>query len=877
MSSITTKPAAATGHRRRNGLLRDSIPYVVTALLVLLFCGYVFDLRHQDLRVPMGLPWGDYLSHATIVKGVMQHGWYTTIPMVGAPHGLDFHDYPMAEGLHFIFFQIAGILRMPVMLTINLYYILGYVLIALTSLYVFRALRLPLAPAIAACLLFAFMPHHWMRGESHLMLSSYYMIPLTVLVILWLAGGEEFVRRLPQDPWFRYRLTRRGAAAAVICALTGSAGIYYAVFGMVFLAIMALFRFARCPRLGQALNGLMPIAFIGSFLILNLSPSIVYWMRHGANNAVAARDPSEADVYGMKIVQLLLPIIDHRIPLLAHWKSTYLSVTNSHVPNGDLTVTLGIVAGFGFLCLVAWLFFGQDDHTWGSQLLTQLSVLNMSAVLIATIGGFGSLFAFVVSPQIRAYHRVSIYIAFFSLLAVLILIRRMELWWFRSENRARLLHFAAAAVMFAGLWDITPTGLAAPREVLASVESDRNFIRSIEADVPRGSMIYQLPYHPFPEYGDSNKMLDYDPFRGYLYSDHLRWSYGAMRGRPADEWQKQVASLPVSQMLITLAEAGFQGIYIDRNGYADGADELIGRFGVLLAVSPVRSADQRFVFFPMMRYAAGLKRDSGIGWESTHEEILQLPIAVSWKGCTSEAGKDFWCPYDAELQFENDGAKTRSIHLQATFQSATGAAASLTFGAPISRTIDIAAGGQPFSVNLAVPPGHLRVKLHSDATRLIVAADPRVLVFAILNLDITGANQLADVIHSQPAVTGSPALNLHPIDLAFIGCTPASGGKNFWCPFDGALELTNSGSEPRYIRIAAKFQTAANGPALLTMGALLAKTLPISQTAVPFAADLILPPGKHTITLHCDGKRYAAPTDPRVLVFSILDLDVSDR
>jgi hypothetical protein len=863
MSSTVTKPTTSAVHRYRDQLIRGSISYVATALLALLFFGYVFDLRHQDLGDPIGIPAGDYLMSATIVKGVMQHGWYTTNPMVGAPHGLDFHDFPMAEGLHFIFYQIAGILRLPVVLAMNLHYILGYILIALTSLYVFRAFRLPLAPSIAASLLFAFMPHHWIRGQYHLMLSSYYMIPLTVLVILWLAGGEEFLQHSSQDPWFRYRFTRKGIAAAVICALTGSAGIYYAVFAMAFLVIITIFRFVRRPQLSQVLTGLVPVAFIATFILLNVSPTIVYWMHHGTNSAVATRSPSEADIYGMKLAQLLMPISDHRIPLMAHWKAAYLSITGPYIPNNDVTVALGVVAGFGFLCLVFWLFFGQEDHTKDGQFLTHLSVLNMSALLIATLGGFGSLFAITVSSQIRVYSRISIYIAFFSLLALLILVRRVELLWFRSAAHAKLFHLAVAAVMFAGLWDITPAVLHASREVLASVESDRKFIHTIETTVPRGSMIYQLPYLPFPEYGNSNKMADYDPFRGYVYSDSLRWSYGAMRGRPADQWQKQVASLPVSQMLPTITEAGFQGVYIDRNGYTDAARDLIARFGALLNVSPVDSSDQRFAFFPLMSYAARLKY-GGTGSELVRQQIVQLPVAVTWKGCWEfENGKNLWCPYDADLRFENLGTTTRSIHLQATFQAATGAPATLVFGAPIAQTLQIARGGQPFSIDLAVPPGRLSIKLHSDAKRLVVAGDPRVLVFVVLNLELTGDSPIANT--------------LQPIGLAFTGCTPPTGGKNFWCPFDGALQLTNPGDEPRPIRISAKFQTGADEPGVLTMSGLLSKTVPINHVGVALAADLTLPPGKHTLDLHCDGKRYVVPSDPRVLVFSILDLDVSDR
>ena len=557
------------------------MPYAATALLALLLCGYVFDLRHQDFRVPMRFPSVDYLMSATIVKGVMQNGWYTTNPMVGAPQGLDFHDFPMAEGLHFVFYQIAGLLHVPVILAMNLHYVLGYILIALTSLHVFRAFDLPPAPSIAAALLFAFMPSHWMPAQSHLLLGSYYMIPLTVLVILWLARGEQFVQGRG--------LTRKGIAAAAICALTGSAGLYYAVFAVAFFGVITIFRLARRPTVSQALTGLLPIACIGSFLLLNMSPSILYWARNGTNSVVARRIPVEAEIYGLKITQLLLPIANHRIPALGHWKAIYLTMTNPYIPNNGVIASLGIVASFGFLSLIAWPLFKRGED---SQLLSHLSILNMSALLIATIGGFGSLFAFAVSPQIRVYSRISIYIAFFSLMAVLILIRRVKYKGFP---------FVAAIAMFAGLWDITPATLAPTPEFLAGIESDRSFIHAIESGVPPGSMIYQIPYHPFPEHGFTNKMQDYDPFRGYIYSDHLKWSYGAMEARPADAWQRHVASLPVAEMISTIAGAGFRGIYVDTLGYIDGGEDVIKRLRALLPANPIRSADQRFIFFPIVK------------------------------------------------------------------------------------------------------------------------------------------------------------------------------------------------------------------------------------------------------------------------------------
>lgn len=57
--------------------------------------------------------------------------------------------------------------------------------------------------------------------------------------------------------------------------------------------------------------------------------------------------------------------------------------------------------------------------------LACLSELNISMVLLGTIGGLGSMFAFFVSPMLRAYNRISIFIEYVSILAVALLVNEL--------------------------------------------------------------------------------------------------------------------------------------------------------------------------------------------------------------------------------------------------------------------------------------------------------------------------------------------------------------------------------------------------------------------------------------------------------------------
>jgi len=101
----------------------------------------------------------------------------------------------------------------------------------------------------------------------------------------------------------------------------------------------------------------------------------------------------------------------------------------------------------------------------------------------------------------------------------------------------------------------------------------------------------------FPERGNINKMEDYSQLIGYLHSKSLRWSYGAMHYRQTDQWQAAVSAEPPDQMIRSVAEAGFSGIFVDRFGYADNGAALEAQLRALLKSEPIADSRERYLFF----------------------------------------------------------------------------------------------------------------------------------------------------------------------------------------------------------------------------------------------------------------------------------------
>ena len=77
-----------------------------------------------------------------------------------------------------------------------------------------------------------------------------------------------------------------------------------------------------------------------------------------------------------------------------------------------------------------------------------------------------------------------------------------------------------------------------------------------------------------------------------------------MRGREAD-WQEYTSRQPPPELVDAITAAGFDGIYLDRNGYADPSVEN-GIAAALGGVTPLVSDNGRFAFFDVRPHRADL-------------------------------------------------------------------------------------------------------------------------------------------------------------------------------------------------------------------------------------------------------------------------------
>ena len=549
--------------------------YALVVILCLLILTWTMQLWRADFKVPF-MYFVDSLFYSVAIKGSIEHGWWLHNPSLGAPEGLNFESYPAMENFQFALIKLLTLFTSNHALVLNIFYLLTFPLTALTSFYFLRSFRFSFGAALIVSLLYAFLPFHFFQSY-HLMVAAYYLVPLMVLVVAWICL-EERLRG------------RKAIASLVICVIAGSCGVYYPHFFCYLLLVAGVFSWWNRRNVAPLLTALVLIVVVAGTVVINHLPSIMYQRAHGAA-AMGNRSVGDVEIMGLKITQLLLPIGGHRNEKLAALKARY---NVGPLINENDTSSLGIIGSIGFLVLIGAIFSRRQLP----PLVEALSRLNIAAVLLGTIGGFSALFALFVSAQVRAYTRISVFIAFFSFIVVAWLLDLL----FKKlpAPRLRLVYSVGlVVVLVAGVWDQTGTSFFFIPEYEKNkreYQSDAEFVGRIEASLPPNAMVFQLPYMSFPESPPLYQMKPYEHYKAYLHSKTLRWSYGAPLGDDEDKWQQTVSALPTPELVKSVRAAGFSGIYLNLDGYADRA-KLQNELRAALGVEPIWNREANLLFF----------------------------------------------------------------------------------------------------------------------------------------------------------------------------------------------------------------------------------------------------------------------------------------
>ncbi len=627
-SAPVTDPEERRGLRVRVLALESLVVSAITM---------VFLFWHLQLwRARWREPWefaGDASFYLMLIQSLGRHGTYLTNPHLGWPFGQQIYDLPQGvDNFHLGLLKIIYRLTNGPGATINVFYVLTFVMVAAMAHVVFRHLGMRRLVAGAGALLFTFFPYHWFRNEGHLLLSGYELVPLGVLLALQVMGETPPLTK--RDLSGRLRLdirSRRSLLVIAACAGLASTGAYYFVFSFALMLLGGVLVSIGSGSWRPVVSALAMSVIGGAVFAVNISPTLIYSFQHGSNTQVAARTPVETELYGLRINLLFLPREGHRIARLAE-AGGHVQEADGRGTKSETGQQLGIVGAVGLAALLALMLVAVVARDAVAQRLrgptmrqmVRLSLLTVICLLIGVISGFSFFISAVLLPEIRAYNRISIVIGFMALTAVCLMMDRgitaLAAW--RPKLRPAAAAIVVVPVFLIGMFDQTGRDKPLYAPIHERYVSDKTFFDQVTTRLGAGAKIFTLPHIAFPESGTRAQMGSYDQAMGYVYAPSLYFSWGFMMGR-APEYPYALQKLPAEEWLTDVAAIGFDGIVVFRPGFVDVVSEVDALVNPVIGPPELISADFRYMLYDLRPFRDKVRARLGdAGVATLRAEVL---------------------------------------------------------------------------------------------------------------------------------------------------------------------------------------------------------------------------------------------------------------
>ena len=693
---------------------------LLISLPLLLLLQYLFRFSSTDFNVPMSFD-GDAFHGLAAIKMMLEDGWVFRGSQLGAPFGFNTLDFPGADGFFYILFKLLTLISKDPFFVFNTFYVCGFVLIYYSTYWGCRKFGVNKCLSIAIAIIFTIAPYHFLRNSKHLFLATYFIVPLITTVIIDLTYGlskEGFSPPIKINKLY-----------FLILALSGMCGIYYAFFSLILFFILSISSYIDQKRIVVLKNTAIGCTIIIISVLINLLPSLIYRYSDGTNSMVAQRSFIESEIYGLKLIQLILPIWGHTsqgFAALNHRYQDAIFITEA------TSSALGLLGSVGFLILLFYSLLGLSLAS--EARLRVLARLNIFAFLFATVGGLGAAFAFFVMPDFRGLNRISIFISFFSLLAVAILLQHYLSHFFCKNRYKNYVFFVASflLIIFA-IFDQIPRGVIGQNpDVAKSFYAERNFFRNIENSLPKNAMVFQYPYVQYPEVPPLYKEGYNEYFKPYLQTINLRWSYGAVKGRTGDVWNRAVTKMSPRELLGAISKSGFTGILVNTLACKDGCRQMLEQIAKVSGSNPLISPDGTFIFYKLAADGADLIEPSygygpGAGFYGIESDVTKKEWI--WAGNSGVLYLYNFLPQQKDVSVDASIVVLNSDLLQVSFNGA--AFESLSFNRGKEKEIQLL---------LKLNPGKNAIHFNTNAPTVSIPPDSRRFGFRVSSVKISSAN-----------------------------------------------------------------------------------------------------------------------------------------
>ena len=623
------------------------VPCLVAIIPVLIATSFM-HLWQIDLSIPFAYRDNnaDETWQLILTKMLVDTGWILNNPFLGAPDVAHWHNNAAAQtsSLHSILMLGLSKVVHDSIHVQQIYFLVNFSIISLTSFLSARLLGLARLPAFCIGILFSLLGYRF-NFSIYSFLSNYSTVPLALVAVYWIMTGE-FLKFFNVDRSWRSALKNAistpkfyyGLFFIVLIALSDG---YYAFFTLLLLGFATFFR-ALCGDIKKPASLLIPSIYIVTLLTVALLlswPLNAYKINHpeefapnGIPDPTLIKSSFEAERHSVSLKLLITPSPNHRIESFADLgkRITETSDAARQYKTGAIFAPLGILGSILFvtalmLLTVPALLRSQRNYELKIDTTHEKSIIWASIVLALFIflcsisGGIGTLIA-LVFPTIRAYDRFPLFLIFVLYVgagaAVTAGLKNIH-----GRNRLFLIA-STLSIATLSLFDQLPNNIDKRNVKIADrFLSEKSFIKNIEKILPSGSMIYQYPYSQWLSDSDYYGWGSFAHVRLYLHSAALRWSNGASKNSPVDDWHLRLSRMPINQLITEVRAAGFDAVVVDRSVVSSIEYQRVRNALIqYTSVAPIEDEASKLAFFSFN------KLGYRVIYDKSYNDVIKLVI-----------------------------------------------------------------------------------------------------------------------------------------------------------------------------------------------------------------------------------------------------------
>jgi phosphoglycerol transferase len=505
------------------------------------------------------------LTNYYILSDSIRNGAFPVNHQFGFPTGLNWGYFPTANWLNLIpiafIDQLLGVGH-----GLPWVYLISFPLAFISAFACGKALSISFETNILVALSATLLPWHFYRifHFDYVVIYPMFLCVLLGMRQLWNHGSNSKKR---------YKLDY--LLLFIICL----SGPYYVVFALIILISAITLNQIYELNILRILNGLNMVLFgVLSFLLLQLPFTLGQYAQVPLNRVVA-RSTEDTLLYGGRLDVLLSPNPGGHLPFLSHIMSVLPKIIQTNEANFQSNY------GTIFTLLTALVFFGsfvfkivrsRDIKVDSSHRLISFGLLFLICLTFFVVGGPNHLIALYLTPQIRAWNRMT------PILLLMILLGGAKVIdeFLERYSKKFIFHFSLKTIgvfliSIIVVLDQSPSFGSGSYMIKDANKIDatiKNYDTNIEKLIPQKCGILQLPIMSYPENGPLYGLDTYQHFDVAMADSNKYWTFGAIKNTPDANFQSKYVGQKANTILKLAIADGLCGIHIDLRGYPKTAD-----------------------------------------------------------------------------------------------------------------------------------------------------------------------------------------------------------------------------------------------------------------------------------------------------------------